>query len=85
MRIATAFKLLVDDIVSFLVQLGRDCLSQSCLHRIVSSLLRQLDHEMVVDEKKIKEEIVTPPEDDYPMEVDTGGYQEARNNDRKEN
>ncbi|EFX78427.1 hypothetical protein DAPPUDRAFT_105173 [Daphnia pulex] len=76
-RIATAFKLLVDDIVSFLVQLGRDCLSQSCLHgsydhRIVSSLLRQLDHEMVVDEKKIKEEIVTPPEDDWnPMEVDT--------------
>jgi integrator complex subunit 2 len=75
-RIATAFKLLVDDIVSFLVQLGRDCLSQSCLHgsydhRIVNSLLRQLDHEMVVDEKKIKEEIVTPPEDDYPMEVDT--------------
>ncbi|EFX85507.1 hypothetical protein DAPPUDRAFT_300423 [Daphnia pulex] len=85
-RIATAFPPLVDDIVSFLVQLGRVCLSQSCLHgsydhRIVSSLLRQLDHEMVVDEEemeeaeavleKIKEEIVTPPEDDEsPMEVD---------------
>jgi len=85
-RIATAFPPLVDDIVSFLVQLGRVCLSQSCLHgsydhRIVSSLLRQLDHEMVVDEEeemkegevvseKIKEEIVTPAEDDCPMEVD---------------
>ena len=60
-RIATAFPPLVDDIVSFLVQLGRVCLSQSCLHgsydhRIVSSLLRQLDHEMSVDEDKEEEE-----------------------------
>lgn len=85
-RIATAFPPLVDDIVSFLVQLGRVCLSQSCLHgsydhRIVSSLLRQLDHEMVVDEEeemeeakavteKIKVEPVQPPEDYCPMEVD---------------
>jgi hypothetical protein len=27
--------------------------------------------EAVAVSKKIKEEIVTPPEDDYPMEVDT--------------
>ncbi|EFX90015.1 hypothetical protein DAPPUDRAFT_232328 [Daphnia pulex] len=75
-RIATAFPPLLDDIVSFLVQLGSVCLSQSCLHdsydhRIVSSLLRQLDHEMIVDEEeemgeavavseKIMEEIFTP-------------------------
>nr|CAG4641461.1 EOG090X0154 [Eurycercus lamellatus] len=47
-RIAMAFPPLVDDIVGFVVQLGRICLSQSCLHgsydhRIVSSMLRQLD------------------------------------------
>lgn len=85
-RIATAFPPLVDDIVSFLVQLGRVCLSQSCLHgsydhRIVSSLLRQLDQEMVLDEEehkeeeesvpvKVKEEVVALPQDDCPMEVD---------------
>ena len=85
-RIATAFPPLVDDIVSFLVQLGRVCLSQSCLHgsydhRIVSSLLRQLDHEMSVDEDKeeeettpgkVKEEVLDTPLLDCPapMEVD---------------
>lgn len=64
-RIATAFPPLVDDIVSFLVQLGRVCLSQSCLHgsydhRIVSSLLRQLDLEMVADEGKEEEKDEAP-------------------------
>jgi hypothetical protein len=47
-RIATAFPPLVDDIVGFLVQLGRICLSQSCLngsydYRIVSSMKQQID------------------------------------------
>lgn len=47
-RLGTAFPPLVDDIVGFLVQLGRICLSQSCLqgshdHRIVSCMLRQMD------------------------------------------
>lgn len=84
-RIGTAFPPLVDDIISFLVQLGRVCLSQSCLHssydhRIVSSLLRQLDREMCVDEetedntdkisKDIKVEVAPPVELPVPMDVD---------------
>lgn len=60
-RIATAFPPLVDDIMSFLVQLGRVCLSQSCLHgsydhRIVSSLIRQLDLESAPDNDEEKEQ-----------------------------
>ena len=83
MRIATAFPPLVDDISGFLIQLGRVCLSQSCLHgsydhRIVSSLLEQLDvdHERIHEKeinfssKPIREEIASPPPSDEPIDVD---------------
>merc|ERR1712071_18338 len=60
-RIATAFPPLLEDIISFLVQLGRICLSESCLHgsydhRIVSSMLRQMDRELTEEELLHKEE-----------------------------
>nr|CAG4643017.1 EOG090X0154 [Ilyocryptus agilis] len=71
-RIATAFPPLVDDIVGFLVQLGRVCLSESCLHgsydhRIVSSMLRQLDKELVLQEDDEKTVEVAKP---TPVHVD---------------
>lgn len=60
-RIGTAFPPLVDDIIGFLVQLGRVCLSQSCLHssydhRIVSSMLRQLDKDLLLENESEEEE-----------------------------
>lgn len=56
MRIATAFPPLVDDIVGFLVQLGRICMSQSCLngsydYRIVNTMLRQVDRQSMDDDQ----------------------------------
>ena len=81
-RIATAFPPLLEDIISFLVQLGRICLSQSCLHgsydhRIVSSMLRQMDRDGSEEETNEQEEdicinrkeelVEIKPE---PMEID---------------
>ena len=99
-RIGTAFPPLVDDIVSFLVQLGRVCLSQSCLHssydhRVVSSLLRQLDHEMGFDEQDgqsegksveiVKEELHSPMELDVKKEKEEGELEEGELPDTKIN
>lgn len=85
-RIATAFPPLVDDIVGFLVQLGHVCLSQSCMHgaydhRIVSSMLRQLDRDMVTEEETVEKTVIKKEEKEAtpiapqtikiePMEVD---------------
>nr|CAG4642304.1 EOG090X0154 [Evadne anonyx] len=80
-RIATAFPPLLEDIISFLVQLGRICLSQSCLHgsydhRIVSSMLKQMDGDGSEEENPMeKEEICTSHKEEEtikpePMEID---------------
>lgn len=95
-RIATAFPPLVDDIIGFLVQLGRTCLSQSCLqgsydHRIVSSMLEQLDREAeeepqvekVDDPQPLAQEVVAIKQE--PTEVmEIGELEEGELDDVKQ-
>ena len=79
-RIATAFPPLLEDIISFLVQLGRICLSQSCLHgsydhRIVSSMLKQMDRDGSEEETQEQEEICSSRKEEEtikpePIEID---------------
>jgi integrator complex subunit 2 len=98
-RLATAFPPLVDDIIGFLVQLGRICLSQSCLHgsydhRIVSSMLEQLDREEEDDDNNEKEQQQQQQESQplpesfvsikqEPMEVEAGELEEGELDDVK--
>ena len=100
-RLATAFPPLVDDIIGFLVQLGRICLSQSCLHgsydhRIVSSMLEQLDREEEEDDNNEKEQeqqqehnataallpLVSVKQE--PMEIEAGELEEGELDDVKQ-
>lgn len=98
-RIATAFPPLVEDVAGFFIQLGRVCLSQSCLHesydhRIVSSLFEQLDNRNEEDDdeetnfettkKPVREEKVPSPASDVVEQMDVDVKKEKEEGELEE-